>query len=120
MARLLFGFILTAAGAAHFKRPRFFSRMIPFLGRARMAAVYLSGVAEAVLGILLLINKGTAWTGKAVSVLMVLVFPANLYMAVTNMPLKKNGKPKPLLLWMRVLLQWPLITSAWKLSSYRK
>ncbi|WP_252311332.1 hypothetical protein [Sinobaca sp. H24] len=33
MVRLLFGFILTAAGAAHFKRPGFFSKMIPFLGR---------------------------------------------------------------------------------------
>lgn len=120
MARLLYGFILTAAGAAHFKRPGFFSKMIPFLGRARMAAVYISGVAEAFLGMLLLINKGTAWTGKAVSILMILVFPANLYMAAVNMPLKKGGKPKPLLLWLRVLLQWPLITSAWKLSSAEK
>ncbi len=76
---LALGFVL--AGINHFINADFYLRMMPSYLPAHLFLVYLSGVFEGVLGILLLIPKFTQLAAWGLIALLVAVFPANIFMA---------------------------------------
>lgn len=94
------------AGANHFRSPRMYSRIIPPAFSNPKTLVIISGIAEIILGILLIIPRTSKWAAWGIVILLIAVFPANVYM-VTN---KKAGfgLPKWLLL-LRLPLQLLLI-----------
>ncbi|MEM1044465.1 MAG: DoxX family protein [Bacteroidota bacterium] len=73
--------VFVAAGVAHFVRPRMFETIVPPSLPAPRLLVYLSGVAEVLGGIGLLVPSLRPWAGWGLAALLVAVFPANLYMA---------------------------------------
>ena len=73
------GFVL--AGVNHFLNPTFYLRMMPPVFPAHLFLVYLSGVFEIALGILLLIPKFTRFAAWSLIALLIAVYPANIYMA---------------------------------------
>lgn len=78
----VFGIAFILAGANHFLNPNFYLRMMPPIFPAHLFLVYLSGVVEIALGILLLIprfQKAAAW---GLIALLIAVYPANIYMAL--------------------------------------
>ena len=82
--RLGLASLFTLAGAAHFVVPKGFGTIVPpFLGPP-FPYVYASGVAELSCAVGLLVRP--AWVreraGWASAALLVVVFPANVYMAV--------------------------------------
>lgn len=77
---LAFGFV--AGGANHFINPDFYLRMMPPFLPAHLFLVYLSGVFEILLGVLLLIPKYARLAAYGLIALLVAVFPANVYMSL--------------------------------------
>ncbi|QGX96579.1 hypothetical protein EI982_02260 [Haloplanus rallus] len=106
------GPMYVAAGALHFVVPELYVQIVPPVFPARLALVYLSGLAEVGVGIGVLLprtRRYAAWTAVA---LLVAIFPANVYMAthgvvVEGMP--GGGDPSGFVRWGRLPLQGVLI-----------
>ncbi len=100
---LCVGFI--AAGMWHFLSPDSYIGIVPSYLPAHRALVYLSGAAEIAGGVGLAIPRLRVAAGWGLVVLLVLVFPANLDMALHP---QRHSIPEPLL-WARLPLQGVLI-----------
>lgn len=76
------GVAVTAAGVMHFANPSFFDAIVPpDLPPNQRFWTYASGVAELIVGPMLLIPQWRRVGAIAAIVLFVAVYPANLYMA---------------------------------------
>jgi uncharacterized membrane protein len=80
----LLGILFVAAGVNHFVRPDFYVKIMPPYLPWHLELVYLSGVAEIVLGVLVLIPKWRSLAAWGLIALLVAVFPANIHMAVSG------------------------------------
>lgn len=108
--KLLFALFFVGAGINHFLRTGFYLRMMPPYMPFHLAMVQASGVAEIVLGVLLLIPRTSVAAAWGLIVLLVAVFPANIQMA-----LHPDTFPEfaPSALWLRLPLQAVMIAWAW-------
>lgn len=91
----------TALG--HFLFPKGMTMMIPPVIPFKSAMVYITGVAEIIMGILLLVPSLREMTGWVMIIFFLLIFPANIYAAIQHVDLEKatyNG-PGPAYLWFR-------------------
>jgi len=102
------------AGVAHFRNPEPFLRIVPDYLPAHRALVAWSGFFEILGGVGLLIPRVRRPAAWGLIALFVAVFPANVNMAVKNIPF--NGQHHPWLLWLRLPLQAALIAWAWSLT----
>jgi uncharacterized membrane protein len=96
------------AGWMHFRQPDTYLKIVPPQLPWRMAAVYISGAAEMAGGFALLVpvlRRAAAWGLVA---LLIAVFPANVYMAASNVQVTSGTIPQ-FLLWLRLPLQGVLI-----------
>jgi uncharacterized membrane protein len=114
IARWVLTGFMVVAGVNHFVAPATYVGMMPAELPAswHLALVYVSGVAEAVggLGLILPVTRRAAAWGLIA--LFVAVFPANLNMAVNQLPLGDRAVPS-WALWARLPLQLVLIAWAW-------
>ena len=102
----LMGVLYIVAGLNHFRNPKMYIRIIPPFFKNPSLLNKLSGFAEVLLGILLLIPATTSLGAWGIIVLLIVIFPANIYM-LTN---EKAGSGLPKwLLWLRVPMQFALI-----------
>ena len=75
----------TYVGVRHFIDPDFFLAIMPNYLTFHLEFVYLSGVAEVVLGLMLL-SKKTRKTGSiGLIILLILVFPANIHLVQSEL-----------------------------------
>ena len=81
MLRRLCGPFFVLAGAMHFIRPRVYRKIVPPYVPAPMALVYLSGAAEAVGGLGLMIPSQRSHARWWLVATLLAIFPANLHMA---------------------------------------
>jgi uncharacterized membrane protein len=98
-----------AAGAYHFINPRLYKKIIPPQIPFPSAAVGISGAAEILFGAGLLFDNIRVYAAWGIILLLIAVFPSNIYMAI-------SGKFKAIPLWLRLLrlpLQFVLIWWAW-------
>jgi uncharacterized membrane protein len=103
--------LLLVMGVLHFVVPKPFMRIVPpMLGSPRMWT-YVSGVAEAVSGGLLLSTKTKHLGAWAAAATIVAVYPANIWMA---MDAGKPDNPEAIAAWVRLPFQVPLVL--WALS----
>ena len=107
----LIGVGFVAAGVLHFLRPEPYVRIIPPFLPYPLALVYISGVAEILGGIGVLIPSLRASARIGLIALLIAVFPANLYMALS--PERAGLGIDPLWLWLRLPLQVVLIAWVW-------
>ncbi|GAK14743.1 hypothetical protein JCM19039_4703 [Geomicrobium sp. JCM 19039] len=110
--RILYSVLLFAAGTLHFTNERVFRSIVPKSLPFRKGIVLVSGAFELFFSFAIWAKKGRAVIGKLLAVFMVLVFPANIYMAMKNKTYIKGKKMHPALLWLRLPLQIPLILGA--------
>lgn len=99
----------TAAGIYHFVNPRFFENIVPPALPAPKLLVYVSGVFEILFGIGVLFPTTQSYSAVGIILLLIAVFPANIYMAV-------GEKFKKIPAWIRygrLPLQFVLIWWAW-------
>lgn len=105
---LAIGFAL--AGINHFIDAAFYLRMMPPVLPAPLFLVYLSGIFEIALGVLLLVPKFSRLAAWGLIALLVAVFPANIYMAMNP---QLFAGISPTALYLRLPLQLVLIAWAY-------
>jgi uncharacterized membrane protein len=98
------------AGINHFRTERFFLKMMPPYLPAHKELVLISGVAEIIVGGLLLIPVTRVWGAWSAIALLIAVFPANVFMATSG----KFPKIPAWFLWARLPLQGLLIWWAYQ------
>ena len=69
------------AGCNHFWRPHVYAAIVPPPFPAA-ASVISSGIAEIILGILLIFSRTARLAAMGIVVLLIAIFPANIYMAI--------------------------------------
>lgn len=104
--RWLLGLGFVAAGFNHFIAPRLYLAIMPPTLPWPLALVYVSGVAEIVGGIGVLIPVTRKLAGWGLIALLIAVFPANLHAAFHG-----AGSIPPWILWARLPFQ--LVFIAW-------
>jgi uncharacterized membrane protein len=118
LARYLLVAFMVSTGALHFIAESFFLQIVPPPLPWPLALVYLSGAIEITLGVLLLPERTRRLASYLLAALFVAVFPANIYMAVSNVQLVGMPEwfvqPSPLALWLRLPLQ--LVFIVWALQ----
>lgn len=100
------GIIFILAGMNHFRKPKLYEKVIPPYIPAHSTVVMLSGIAEMVLGFMLMnknAQEGAAW---GIIIAMILFIPVHIYMLQN----KKAGLKLPKwLLILRIPLQFGII-----------
>jgi uncharacterized membrane protein len=79
ISRFIFGLLFVLAGVLHFVHPGFYLKIMPPYLPLHLELVYLSGVFEIVLGALLLFRRWARLAGWGLILLLIAVFPANIY-----------------------------------------
>jgi uncharacterized membrane protein len=79
ISKYVYGIFLIGAGAMHFVRPEFYLKIMPPYLPWHLELVYLSGIAEAGLGALLLVPRFTRLAAWGIIALMIAIFPANVH-----------------------------------------
>ena len=104
---------MVAAGINHFLAPAPYVAMVPDALPAPVLLVQISGVAEILGGLGLILPKPRRLAAWGLIALFVAVFPANVNMAVNHLPLGTHHVGAALL-WARLPLQLVLIAwAAW-------
>ena len=113
-AKTVFRWLLTVfmvgAGLNHFRDPGPYVAMMPAVLPAPLALVYISGVAEILGGLGLIVPATRKLAAWGLIALFIAVFPANVNMAVNDLPLGDTAVPS-WALWARLPLQ--LAAIAW-------
>lgn len=78
------GVFYAAAGVMHFVIPKVYAQAVPPQFPRPVALVYLSSIAEIVLGIGVLLRRTRRRSGWGIIALLVAVFPANVQMATSD------------------------------------
>ena len=111
-ARLLAAIFFIAAGIGHFLIPAFYLAMMPPWLPAHQFLVQVSGVAEIVGGVGLLMPRVRQAAGVGLILLLIAVFPANIEMLQNA---RAAGAPE-LALWIRLPFQVLFIWWVWAVS----
>jgi uncharacterized membrane protein len=103
--------LLTTMG--HFKFTRGMVQMVPRGIPFKKQLVYATGVAEAAIGLSLLLPASRYWAGIVLIVLLCVMLPANIYAARNHIHYEtgESNGPGPGYLWFRIPLQ--LFFIAW-------
>ncbi|NJL13930.1 MAG: DoxX family protein [Microscillaceae bacterium] len=112
----LMSLLYVAAGISHFTREKFFLKIVPPVLPYKLQIVWLSGVAEIVLGLALWWPAGRIWAAWGIIVLLVAVSPANIYMLVARRQGKRFRRIPEWTLWLRLVLQVLLIYWAYQFT----
>jgi len=99
------------AGANHFRTPDFYLPMMPESLPWHLGLIYLSGSAEILLGAGLVVPALRRAAALGVIALLIAVFPANLHVALHNVPIGGRAEGLGGWNWVRLPLQGILI--AW-------
>ncbi len=98
---------MLSAGVLHFAQPQFFISIVPAYLPYPATLVAVSGAAEILGAIGILVPRTRRFSGWGLIALYVCVFPANINMAL------HPGQYSPALLWLRLPFQALLIAWAY-------
>jgi Predicted membrane protein len=115
MSPYLLGGLLTVTGSLHFISPRPYAAIVPARLPAPTALVYASGVAELACAASLAVPRTRRLAGWATAALFVVVFPANVVMALGS---GGRSDAYQVGVWARLPVQIPLI--AWAVAVARQ
>jgi uncharacterized membrane protein len=104
----VYGVLFALAGANHFVHTAFYVSIMPPYLPWHTALVYVSGVCEIALGVMLLFRRFERMAAWGMVALIIAVTPANIQMAIHP---ELYPAYSPAALWTRLLLQSVLI--AW-------
>ena len=105
---LAMSFFYIRIGIQHFTNPvdPFLYIIPPALQSIGLELVYISGYFEIVLGILLLIPQTRKIAAYGLILLLIAVYPANLYLAFYELPQKLTGYDSFIVSWIRLPMQF--------------
>lgn len=101
------------AGVNHFINPVFYKKIMPPGLPWHYPLIYMSGVGEIILGVLLIPQQSRKWAAWGIILLLVAVFPANVQMMLN---FRDQQNPNLWLAILRLPLQLLLIGWAYKFT----
>ena len=107
------GVFYVVAGAFHFLRPDYYLPMMPPYLPRPLELVYGSGLAEMLLGALVLVPRTRPAAAWGIILLLIAVFPANVHIALDDVPLFGAKTGAGVWNWVRLPVQGVLIAWAW-------
>tara|TARA_B100001778_G_scaffold152437_1_gene125076 strand:+ start:2314 stop:2778 length:465 start_codon:yes stop_codon:yes gene_type:complete len=109
---LTMSFMYTYIGIKHFINPQYFLNITPPQIPYKLFVVYFTGLLEILGGLLLLIPKTRKIGAYMIIFLLIIVFPANIYLYVSDIPQQLLGISKTQAL-IRMPFQIPLLLLAY-------
>ncbi|QAS52525.1 DoxX family protein [Halobacillus litoralis] len=110
----LFAAAFFYAGVTHFIYDHGFAQMLPSWVPLKLELVYVTGITEWLLALLLIFPQTRRAAGFATAIFLVLVLPANIYAAIYGIPAPWSEETSLAALWVRPLFQplliWWVIT----------
>lgn len=103
--------MLTAIG--HFKFTKGMEMMLPPVIPFKTAVVYVSGIVEVILGVMLLLPSVRNIAGNLLVILFIVLLPANIYAARTNLDMEKANHEGPGYEYLYFRLPLQLLFIAW-------
>ena len=97
-------------GIKHFTSPMWFVKIVPPILPYKLSLVYISGFFEILFGIMLLFPHTRYIAAWGLIMLLIAVFPANIYLAMTN---GAALNITPLIAWGRLPFQFVFIGIAY-------
>ena len=101
-----------SAGINHFYDTNWFLKIMPPYIPYHLELVYISGIFEILLGSLLLFNKTRKYAAYGLILLLIAVFPANIYLAQSKEAQEAIGTSQQIAIW-RLPIQGILIWIAY-------
>ena len=112
---IVVGSFITVAGVMHFVNPAFFDAIVPpALPPGARFWTYASGVAELVIGPMVLVPRWRRLGAIAAIALFIAVYPANLYMA---WDWRDRPAGEQFVAYARLPFQFLFIWWAWRIAS---
>ena len=112
LIRILLAALFLFAGTVHLHNPEVFIPVMPPWIPLHLVCIQVSGIFELLggFGLLIPVRKIQFLTGWGLALLLVAVFPANLYMAMAHVQIH-GFPPQPWMAWARLPLQ-PILIAA--------
>ena len=112
--KIILALFITYAGVQHFLNPDFFLKVIPpFLMDYGLPIVYISGVIEIVIGLLLLSTKYQRLGALSFMLLMLAFLPLHIWDVFAENPFTGSQNAA----FIRLAMQFVLIALLWKLKN---
>ncbi len=112
---IVMGVFYISIGVSHFTIPIWYVQIVPPYLPYKLELVYISGLFEILFGGMLFFNKTRFLAGWGLILLLIAVYPANIYLAQTNGAAMNTT---PLIAWGRLPVQFIFIGLAYWHSKY--
>ena len=110
--RILLALFIIYAGVQHFTNPSVFKPFVPDFLVYKMSIIYISGVLEIAIGVLLLTNKYKGEAAYAFFLLMLIFLPIHIWDVFSESPAIGNHNAA----MIRLPLQFVLLGLTWQLK----
>ena len=112
IVKVALALLMIVAGVIHLVKPNVYLPIIPSFIPFKLAVVYISGLVEIVIGVLLLLKKKYAKIGAVGFLLLMIVFlPIHILDALADQPAIGTHT----VAYIRIVVQFVIIALAWKL-----
>ena len=107
---IVMGAFYILIGISHFTGPNWYVQIVPPYLPYKLELVYISGLFEILFGGMLLFKKTRFLAGWGLILLLIAVYPANIYLAQTNGAAMNTT---PLIAWGRLPVQFIFVGLAY-------
>ena len=107
---IIMSIFYVGVGVKHFTNPMWFVKIVPPILPYKLSLVYISGFFEILFGTMLLFPYTRYVAAWGLIMLLIAVFPANIYLAMTNGAALNTT---PLIAWGRLPFQFVFIGIAY-------
>ena len=112
---IVMGVFYISIGISHFTSPLWYVQIVPPYLPYKLELVYISGLFEILFGGMLFFKKTRFLAGWGLILLLIAVYPANIYLAQTNGAAMNTA---PLIAWGRLPVQFIFVGLAYWHSKY--
>jgi len=105
----LMGAFYVIAGLNHFRAPEFYLPIMPPYLPWHSELIFLSGVAEVMIGVGLLVPRARVLAAWGAIALLVAVYPANIHQALADVQIGNPPHSVGALRWIRLPIQFVLM-----------
>ena len=110
---IIMSFFYIYVGIQHFIDPSWFVQIMPPYLPFHYEAVYISGFFEIIFGMLILVPKTRYVASWGLILLLISVYPANIYLAFNEAPQQAIGISQFFASWIRLPIQFIFIGLAY-------
>ena len=115
LSLIVMGVFYISIGISHFTSPIWYVQIVPPYLPYKLELVYISGLFEILFGGMLFFRKTRFLAGWGLILLLIAVYPANIYLAQTNGAAMNTT---PLIAWGRLPVQFIFVGLAYWHSKY--